>query len=601
MAATYYRVVGYSADGKIGIEWAYTTSRFKKNESDPAYTNNYKYMYHVFATGEDSPTVLSGRLSMSFWVDNDTKSKYEVNVVDRSRYDTKYYYIDISSKDGGYSTGDRYHTVHCKFTFPDGTIVEDSYVYDCSAYMPQGWTEVGNIKLYANGQDLTVQNSFCNSNVEFGQTFSIRIGSVNPGFYYNVVIRYPVDTSASTTRYYEYTLLEKVQSTQEYTVSVPLSIINNIEKNANRQFVDTMRLEQYSGDYNEYTKDILQEYNRGYVYGHFYLTVPDTLTPNVSITASEHTSGLPSGLTFFVTKRSTAEVRINASGQYGATIQSISSTFEGTQYNGNSFVTNTFGKTGNYVVTATVTDSRGKVTTKTHTLTVKDWTEPKLTLCRGYRCASANDPTESPDGAFICVRCNGSVAPVDNENAMTCIVNYKAQESSSTSSATVGTTGYTMNQAYAIFPATIGSDYDITVVLRDRFTQTTYICARVPATGALIHIKKNKKGMGLFRRAPSNADGLYIAGNTDITGGLNIHGLIQADGTIVAQKTLNQMHAQALQQYNTATTPAADDYIPIISFKTSTGYMTLCAHPADGTMCVINYNSSSGQATVTSL
>ena len=600
------RIIGYSHNKKVAYSFASYYQIFSSDNGATWTTRTY-YEFGIIATASDSPD------SISILEITGTHNGKSAGIHGSSGHEIVYqkgtgansgiYHSAIYSSE---ASGKRYGgVVTGRYVLADNTVIETSYTTDSN--LPVGWTDFDNVKIYINDRDdwshAVGGTSF---NVDFGQPFNVRVDGLNPDIYYDIIFYYWVDYNTASTRYLKYTLASKLNGSlydnTNVSVTIPLSIISGIEPTATRKTF-YIQIERYGGEYNDYTKDVFQllyPMTKSFVNG-LYANVPDSLVPTVSISASEHSQGLPSGLTFFVTKRSTAEVRINASGQYGATIKSISSMFEGTKYTGSSFVTNTFGSTGNYIVTTTVTDSRGRSANASYTLVVKNWSEPVLTKCFGYRCAALDDPTEYADGAFVCVKATGSVSPVDNENTLTCTVSYKAQGDQYSSTVTIQVSGYVLNQDYAIFPANIGADYDVTVVLADRFTQTAYICARVPATGALIHIKRNKRGMGVFRRAPANQDGLYVSGLSDITGNFKVHGLIEAEGTVTAQTDLTTVHGLALQQYNTATAAASNEYIPIMSFATPDGFMTLCAHPEDGTMAVVNYNSTSHTATVTTL
>lgn len=609
----YERVVGYVYNGKVAVTFAYydTLGKGSGSNSDyDYYTSYYEYAFIPITSDAPASITVTGVLC-----NTDAGNKHQVSqeisytkkqFLPTDDPDPRYYYYNnrhvvthrvyISS-----ITDVTAHNITYSFTFGDGTTVSGTFGWTYGRNIPDGCTKMQNINFFVDGVNYKTLGS---KNITLGEDFTIKLDYVSTGVWYDVFFSYYTQDSRGDWVTIDIPIATKLQSTSPQTVSIPVSVQAQLSKTSTKYEANWVRVKTYGGDYTDYTKDLFLIESFSYprpADTHIYMITPDTLTPIVSISASEQSPSVPSGLPFFVAKRSVARVNISASGQYGATISSIESTFLGVKYNGSQFNTNTLTATGTYQISSTITDSRGLSTTVTLSLDVKNWAEPVLTKCFGYRCAAIDNPTENPDGAFICVKATGSVSPVDNENTMTCTVYYTQQGTQTTNSVTMTTSGYSMNEDYAIFAAGIGADYDVTVVLRDRFTQTTYICARVPATGALLHIKRNKKGLGVFRRAPTNLDGVYVAGLTDVTGDIKAHGLLEADGIVTAQTNLKTLHGLALQQYETATTPATGEYIPLVSVQTASGYATLCFHPADGTVAVVSYDSSTDTATVTQL
>ena len=72
-------------------------------------------------------------------------------------------------------------------------------------------------------------------------------------------------------------------------------------------------------------------------------------------------------------------ITIEASGAQGSTISSYRTTDKGTTYTTNSFKTGYLYTAGENTISATVTDSRGRSTTLSNTITVVDYNPPSLT------------------------------------------------------------------------------------------------------------------------------------------------------------------------------------------------------------------------------
>ena len=94
----------------------------------------------------------------------------------------------------------------------------------------------------------------------------------------------------------------------------------------------------------------------------FKASVPSSTAPAVTITLERPRSTTPA-VTGYVQGVDQLKVTISATGKYGATITSYSSTVDGAAYSGSTYTTGILTKSGAIRVTATVTDSRGWKTT----------------------------------------------------------------------------------------------------------------------------------------------------------------------------------------------------------------------------------------------
>ena len=240
--------------------------------------------------------------------------------------------------------------------------------------------------------------------------------------------------------------------------------------------------------------------------------VPTTVIPSISaVTHTEATTGLSETYGAYIQGKSKVKATITASGAYGSTIKSYSSTFMGKAYTGASFTTDVLTLSGSLSIVTTVTDSRGRTATKTTSLTALAYAPPKITTFEVARYTSSG--VADTDGVYVWIRLNYSVASLNNKNTASAAVQYKK---STDSTWTTLNTQTALSQNATLKPAgtTFSTDYqwDFRVVLTDAFnsaspvTYTTFI----PSGAVILDIKADGKGIAFFKT--STKAGVEIAG-----------------------------------------------------------------------------------------
>lgn len=237
---------------------------------------------------------------------------------------------------------------------------------------------------------------------------------------------------------------------------------------------------------------ICYTYNGGALVGQssavFTAKVPSSCAPSLSIVTSRVRTN-NTAITGYVQGIDKTKVVLTASGQYGATITSYSTTVGETSYAGSSFTSNTLGTSGTISIKSTVTDSRGFSTSKTTSITVTAYSAPKLTNVAAYRCAGSSDSTYSAPSAYIAIKPYGSVTSLNSKNSITCTVQYKKSVDSNWTSTTLPTSSYTLDgSAIKIISAATTNSWDIRVTLTDAFGSATYVATQVPTANAFISI-----------------------------------------------------------------------------------------------------------------
>ena len=283
------------------------------------------------------------------------------------------------------------------------------------------------------------------------------------------------------------------------TWTIPLTLANSIP-NATSGTV-TIRCITKNGTATVGTKTVL-----------LTAKVPTTVIPSISaVTLTEATAGLAELYYAYIQSKSKVNASITASGAYGSTIKSYSSTFLGKTYTGASFTTDVVSLSGTLSVVTTVTDSRGRTATKTTSFTVLAYTPPKITTFEVARYTSSG--VADPDGIYVWIRLNYSVTSLNNNNSASAKVQYKK---STDSTWTTLNTQTALSQNATLKPAgtTFSTDYqwDFKVVLTDAFNSAspaTYT-AVLPSGAVILDIKADGKGIAFFKTCTKA--GVEIAG-----------------------------------------------------------------------------------------
>ena len=237
----------------------------------------------------------------------------------------------------------------------------------------------------------------------------------------------------------------------------------------------------------------------------FKASVPSSTAPTVTITLERPRTTTPA-VTGYVQGVDQLKVTISATGKYGATITSYSSTVDGTTYSGSTYTTGMLAKSGAIRVTATVTDSRGWKTTVSKDITVQAYTAPAVTGVSAYRCKSATDASLNAAGAYICIKPSGSITPLGSTNGRKCTIYWKKATETGWQSKVLDMSAYTLS-GYVIVSADTAASYNICVRLQDSFKLIDYYGSDVMSASAFIDIllasdsDTTKKGMAIGKVA----------------------------------------------------------------------------------------------------
>ena len=250
--------------------------------------------------------------------------------------------------------------------------------------------------------------------------------------------------------------------------------------------------------------------------------VPDTVVPTfTSMTVSEATTSpnvsAVTGGTTYLQNASTLKFTFNgATSAYGSAISSYKVSVDGKTYNGNNAISDVFNTSGTFTATATITDSRGRSSSKTVSITIAAYSKPSLSATSVYR-------TSGGLSATVEVKSTGSYT-IRANNVCKYKLGYKQKGTPTYTYITEETiTAVFTDKVKAFTGVTFvqTASYDIEVTLYDSlYSSTTYMSvgtAEVP-----LALGKNRIGIG---KIPSQGV-VDMKGDMYIEGGLNLTGSV---------------------------------------------------------------------------
>lgn len=254
----------------------------------------------------------------------------------------------------------------------------------------------------------------------------------------------------------------------------------------------------------------------------FTLNVPSNINPSfTSLTASETNSTVSNaGIGAYVQGMSNVKLTINgASGTYGSTIKSYSINFDGQVKGNNGVWSPSF--SGSKTATATITDSRGRKTSKSISIAVISYSPPNISDVSVSRTGTAQTTAT--------VFRSGSLSSLNGKNQVTIKVDSKLKDTSTWGNETssTGAVGGTSFSATVTLPGTYDKtkSYDIRIRAIDKFNTVTTL-ASLSSAFSTLSLARNGVGIGkLWERGSIDMAGdVYSEGKLYAYGGLEIAG-----------------------------------------------------------------------------
>lgn len=282
------------------------------------------------------------------------------------------------------------------------------------------------------------------------------------------------------------------------------------------------------------------------------LAVPTNVVPSLTVALSDPTN-VSTTYGGYVQLRSKLKVALTASGAQGSTIKTYSvkvgSIYAGASATG---TTDYLPGAGTLTVTCSVTDSRGRTTTKTQSITVLAYARPTVSAITAARC-NANG-TANRAGTYGKVTFSGAVTSLSAKNSATYAVQYREVGAEDWTTAGRPAAGeYTPTDVSVVFAADKSKRYEVRVVATDAWESVGSSLRDLPAAYALYHLAKHLLSVGLGRlcdKANALQVGLSAYFDRDV----------QIDGTLVIGGTtlLDYAHPVGSVYISTAATDPVD-------------------------------------------
>ena len=481
-------------------------------------------------------------------------------------------YGDFTS--GGYNNGGMRGPVVSNFTLThrsDGTarghIWARVRTSNDSGYLPN------DIDFGGSDEDVpTIPRSssyaLSSSKVELGQTVTFTIS--------------PHSTSFSHRLYYTFngtktTIADVAAGTTTYTWTVPTSLATQIATSSEQTVLTTV--DTLSGD-----TIIGSGWNNDLT-----LVVPSSYTPTLSnVTYADATGGdVVSKFGGFIQNKSQLIFTLTASGYQGSSIISHSVSIDGYTYSSasNAITTNVITTSGSVPFTASVTDSRGRVTSSSGTVTIVEYFSPKITSYKAAR-ATKNSSTgalteNETEGTYAYLSYAYSVAPINNKNTVGFAIQYRKLGMDGTTglawtSVYSTTSGYSVSATYekaGDILSDMSDTYEVRFGIKDYFSSDyQWNIVTIGPSYTLMNFGKSGKSIALFGQSSDGTDELEVNGTTNMKGTayLLVNSVKQSLNSIVTRFISLESWKQTITSWKTNVESGATD----ISLTTQSNYST---------------------------
>ena len=259
-------------------------------------------------------------------------------------------------------------------------------------------------------------------------------------------------------------------------------------------------------------------------------TIPDTVKPTAALAISD-AAGYEQTYGGYVQTKSRLRMQITGTPAYGSPIASYTSAADGTTYSGADVTTPALSQTGAQTATATVTDSRGRVSDPaTQAYTVLAYTAPQITKMTASRCDQNGN--QDPTGHYGIAIFSAAITPLNNVNTAAYKLRYKKTSANTWTETTLTTYAgqYSVSDGQAIFPADDDSAYDVQIVAEDDFGSAA-IASGIPVAFAIINW--NNDGDGMAIGGISTKAGLQVYMDSEFIGDADHLGDIKKNGVSI--------------------------------------------------------------------
>lgn len=263
--------------------------------------------------------------------------------------------------------------------------------------------------------------------------------------------------------------------------------------------------------------------------------VPASVKPSiVSITAADTEEDIAGQFGKFVQGKSRVRVVVKGKGSYGSSVSNTVTTFEGRTYNGASITTNSIQNYGNLILNVKVTDSRGRSTSSSKTITVLPYSAPSISNFDSYRVNTEGGRDDQ--GTSVKSSIHYNVALLDGKNTVSAQIHYRESGAKTWSLAWTNTTDLTFDQSVVHeFTAEKLKSYETRLTVTDWFGRNN--SARFIVSISMSHVTQDWSATGVGFGKPHEVGAIDILAGEN--GGIAFDGIPSGLGrTISENKTI---------------------------------------------------------------
>lgn len=171
--------------------------------------------------------------------------------------------------------------------------------------------------------------------------------------------------------------------------------------------------------------------------------VPSSVVPIIStVRATEAVSSIADKFGALIQTKSKLSLSVTRAGVYGSTIKNTQIKANGQTFNSATATTSELRTAGENNIVFTVTDSRGRTTSRVLRRTVLAYSEPEITSFSVMRCDSSGNPDSS--GTKVKITYNAKILPLGDKNNKAFSVRYKTSSGAWTTE-NLDSTAYSVN------------------------------------------------------------------------------------------------------------------------------------------------------------
>ena len=311
------------------------------------------------------------------------------------------------------------------------------------------------------------------TNVNMGSAATITISRASSSFTHTLTYKFGSATG---------TIASKTSSTS-VSWTPPISLANQIPSAISGTC--TITCDTYSGSTKVGSKTCTHT-----------LTVPASVKPVIdNLSATRVDGSVPSAWGIYVQTKSRATLKIEgAAGSYGSTVKSYNISGGGYSGTASSLTTGFLNSSGTITFTATVTDSRGRVSdAKTVSISVIAYSAPSFSSYQSQRATS--NGTANDDGTFVRGLLSYSFASCSSKNTVTRKTEYRKSGTAEWTNANVS---FSSGTAFTFGGGSISTEtsYEIRYTITDAFSSISVVDV-VSTAAVVMDFKSGGKGVAV--------------------------------------------------------------------------------------------------------